>query len=110
VAIAEETRRKRRVSQTARPPVRQSDPAFLPELARDLFARTSGEDLGVYSAEEIDAFVRSAAADLALRQPGRHKIRVGAIDLDGVEGRHKQVTLVEIVNDNMPFLVDSVMA
>jgi glutamate dehydrogenase len=83
---------------------------FLAALAGDLFAHVEMEDLAVYSAGEIAAFVRSAAERLDRRKPGSHAIRVGAADVADVDGRHRDVTLVEIVNDDMPFLVDTIMA
>src|SRR5260370_42146102 len=76
----------------------------LSALARDLFGRRSREDLAVYTAEEIAACVRSADALLAARSPGRHEIRIGDLAAGS-----RETTLVQILNDNMPFLVDSVL-
>ena len=67
------------------------------------------EDLAAYSAREIATFVRSAAERLGRRRPGSHAIRVGAANLPDVDGRHRDVTLVEVVNDDMPFLLDTIM-
>src|SRR5690606_21489120 len=49
----------------------------------------------------------SAAAALARRKPGRSVVRVLAPIVP--EPGAPKVTLVEIVNDNMPFLLDSVL-
>src|SRR4051794_29201057 len=73
-------------------------------LAADLFARASLEDLANYSAEEIAACVRSAGSILAMRKTGRHEIRIEDLAV-GTRG----TTLLQILNDNMPFLVDSVL-
>src|ERR1700676_2807285 len=72
--------------------------------ARDLFAGTSREDFAVYTAEEIAACVRSADALLAARSAGRHEIRI-----EDLAAGSRETTLVQILNDNMPFLVDSVL-
>jgi glutamate dehydrogenase len=76
---------------------------WLADLADDLYARVSLEDLGAYSAEELAGFVCAAAALLAKRTPGEPLVRLGDPDFA------RDVTLVEILNDNMPFLVDSVL-
>jgi glutamate dehydrogenase len=75
-------------------------------LSGDLFQRASVEDLADYTAPEIAGFARSAASLLAERRLGRHLVRL----TDAPVAHGQGVTLVEILNDNMPFLVDSVMA
>jgi glutamate dehydrogenase len=75
-----------------------------------LFARAVPEDILSYQSREIAAVAERAWSLLAIRQPGRSKIRfeppAGATPQD----RLKDVSVLEIVNDDMPFLVDSVMA
>ena len=81
----------------------------LPGLVRTLFARCPAEDLVVYAPSDLVAFGDAALSGLMMRVPGIHHIRIfnPVWDEDG-EGR-KAVTVIEIINDNMPFLVDSVM-
>lgn len=83
-----------------------------PELAdflRVFFARGAAEDLVVYTPAELLALAEAAMADLARRSVGRHRVTVFDPD-HAVDGdAHRTVTVVEILNDDMPFLVDSVM-
>ena len=103
-------KRKRLIGAARRRLAKEKDSAFLEALALDLFAHTSIEDLGAYSAREIAGFAQSAGEQLARRAPGQHKIRLDDANLARARNRSGDVTLVEIVTDNMPFLVDSVMA
>ena len=74
-----------------------------------LLGRTASEDLVGYEAVELAALTREAWAFLSVRQPGVPKIRVEFPRAS--DGEHlKLVSVIEIVNDDMPFLVDSVMA
>src|SRR3954466_11127307 len=74
-----------------------------------LFGRAAPEDLVGYEAAELAALAREAWAFVAIRKPGTPKIR---LELPKVsDGEHlKSVSVIEIVNDDMPFLVDSAMA
>jgi glutamate dehydrogenase len=78
-------------------------------LAADLFAHASLEDLAVYSPEEIAGFVAMADDLLGKRKPGRHAIVVADPEFPGVPGTHRDVTVVTLLNDNMPFLFDSII-
>ena len=73
-------------------------------LARDLFAHTSAEDIATYSTEERAACIAAAAALLASPRLGRHEIRI-----EDLAAGTRDLTLVQTLNDNMPFLVDSVL-
>jgi glutamate dehydrogenase len=83
--------------------------ARLKELAGDLYDRVSLEDLAVYEAADLAAFVRAADALLARRRPGTTNIVVNdPVPADsGTPGA--SVTVVGIVNDDMPFLLDSTL-
>ncbi len=79
-------------------------PAGFAEL---LFEHAAPEDVVAYEARELAALARDAWTFLADRNPGAAKIR---FDQPSIEGdRLKSVSVIEIVNDDMPFLVDSVM-
>src|SRR5258707_702362 len=99
-----EAERDRLIDAAARLLSGEGDDGRLSALAADLFARASLEDLVAYSAEEIAACVRLARSLLEVRGIGRHEIRIE--DLPSGTGA---ITLVQILNDNMPFLVDSVL-
>ena len=62
-----------------------------------------------YDAAELAALARDAWAFFATRKPGAPKIRFESPDASLGE-RLKTISVIEIVNDDMPFLVDSVMA
>jgi glutamate dehydrogenase len=82
----------------------------LPErFAVKLFGRAAPEDLVRYDAREIAALAEDAWAFLKERRRDTPKIRcqsrTGPAGTDGLE----RVTVIEIVNDDMPFLLDSIM-
>ncbi len=67
-----------------------------------LFGRASPEDLAAYERDSLIGFARDAWAALAIRRPDAPKIRY-----DSPAGQ--RVSVLEIVNDDMPFLLDSVL-
>ena len=75
-----------------------------------LFGRAAPEDLVGYEAAELAALAREAWAFVATRKPAAPKIRFEQPGASS-DGEHlKSISVIEIVNDDMPFLVDSVMA
>ncbi len=81
-----------------------------PTFVRDLYGRVPPEDLAAYSPAALAELAAAAYEHLkAPRMGGGEDIRL--IDLE-VErgGRRREVTVLEIVNDNMPFLLDSTLA
>ncbi|HMN85438.1 MAG TPA: NAD-glutamate dehydrogenase, partial [Bauldia sp.] len=84
------------------------DGSVPPGFAADLFARVSLEDFAACPPETLAASVRAAAALLGKRIPGRPLVRI--VDEGADDGPPQDaVTLVAILNDNMPFLVDSIL-
>ncbi|HEY2226818.1 MAG TPA: NAD-glutamate dehydrogenase domain-containing protein [Xanthobacteraceae bacterium] len=90
-----------------------------------LFARAVLEDFLPYRAQEVAALAERAWSLFAIRRPGTSKIRLEAPSGAPARGaptpgtaapgtpagdRLKDISVLEIVNDDMPFLVDSVMA
>ena len=73
-----------------------------------LYERAVAEDVLCYAAADLAALAERAFDFLRERRPGAPKIRCENVALKE-SGERKSVTLVEIVNDDMPFLVDSVM-
>ncbi|MBS1180936.1 MAG: gdhB [Proteobacteria bacterium] len=83
-----------------------------PELAgllKSLYGKGAAEDVVAYTASELVAFAEGAMASLSLRVPGIHSIRIHNPVWDDDASHRKAVTVVDILNDNMPFLVESVM-
>ncbi|MGE3832832.1 MAG: NAD-glutamate dehydrogenase, partial [Parvibaculaceae bacterium] len=74
-------------------------------LARLLFDKAPPEDLSGYTPDDLAELVRGRLAFLADRKPGRSKVAV-----TNPGGAFADVTLIDIVNDDMPFLVDSAIA
>ncbi len=75
---------------------------------RDLLYGAGADGLDQYEPEALDVLARSAS-DLAAAKPfGRHKIRWQNLSLPS-PGGPRPVTAVEILNDDMPFLVDSIV-
>jgi glutamate dehydrogenase len=77
------------------------------QFARRLFERVADRDLAAAPTEQRAAAAVSLLGFARRRLPGVAKVRVfnPAIAAHGFESRH---TVVQIVNDDMPFLVDSV--
>ncbi|MCB1508649.1 MAG: NAD-glutamate dehydrogenase, partial [Hyphomicrobiaceae bacterium] len=78
-------------------------------FARALFARGAPEDLVVYSPAELASVALDCYRQMADRVAGSAHVRVYNPTVPGDSGPLGDVTIVEIVNDNMPFLVDSAM-
>nr|WP_245421958.1 NAD-glutamate dehydrogenase [Alsobacter soli] len=75
-----------------------------------LFARVSAEDLALYSAPDLAAFAASAFEHLSSpRRSGHEDIRFTDRRVE-IGGHERDITVVEILNDNMPFLLDSTLA
>ncbi|MDP2619443.1 MAG: NAD-glutamate dehydrogenase [Hyphomicrobiales bacterium] len=77
-----------------------------------LLAHGIADDLAQYSYEDVAAVALDAWEHLQRRKPGRHKIRIANPDISVLSeyGWRTPVTVIDITNDNMPFLVDSVMS
>ena len=81
----------------------------LPEaraFAEQFFDRISADDLASRSAADWAALVSGLIEFATVRPPGKARVRVFNPDAarDGWSGRH---TVVQVVTDDMPFLVDS---
>ena len=77
----------------------------------DLFGRVPPEDLGPYAAEDLADLALAARARLA--EPRRIGSAAAVSLSDRViarDGRPSELTVVEVVNDNRPFLLDSTLA
>ncbi|WP_417716676.1 NAD-glutamate dehydrogenase [Rhodoplanes azumiensis] len=75
-------------------------------LAGVLFGAVAFEDLAEYDADELAALADDALAFVTERTPGAPKIRIVTPDAVAAPA---PVSVIEIVNDDMPFLVDSVL-
>jgi len=88
----------------------RSDNREVPEdFVAALFAHAVPEDLLRYDPRQLAELAADAWSLLAVRKPGVPKIRLNAPDSAGHE-RLRADSVLEVVNDDMPFLVDSVLA
>ncbi|PVB62132.1 NAD-glutamate dehydrogenase [Labrenzia sp. 011] len=81
----------------------------LAEFARAFYDRGAAEDLVTYSSEELKGFARDAWQDFQTHELGTHRVSVSDPSFTAKGGKAGSLTVIEIVNDNMPFLVESVM-
>src|SRR5262249_23141200 len=82
----------------------------MPEnFAGQLFARAAPEDLAGYARRELAGLAEEGWGFLKERKPGAPKVRFDSRDGPIGAERIKTVSIIEIVNDDMPFLLDSVM-
>ncbi len=73
-----------------------------------IYTRAVPEDVVRYGAGDLAALAERAYDFIAERQPGAPKLRCETVKLHA-SGGHKAVTVIDMINDDMPFLVDSVM-
>lgn len=78
------------------PPAHGMPAAFPAEL----FGRAVAEDLSRYSPEQLAAITANSWAFLARRAPGAATVRLAS------NPAAPRVTVLDIANDDMPFLVD----
>ena len=77
-----------------------------------LFSHASPEDVVAYGAEDLAALAEAGYVFLRTRTAGEAKIRFANPAASGKDATKKslaRVTVIEIANDDMPFLLDSVM-
>ncbi|WP_230530500.1 NAD-glutamate dehydrogenase [Microvirga roseola] len=84
--------------------------AVPPAFVHHLYGRVPSEDLAVYSPEALAELAAEAYEHLKAPRAGEVE-DIHLIDLEiEREGRNRDVTVLEIINDNMPFLLDSTLA
>ncbi|MBH0237257.1 NAD-glutamate dehydrogenase [Methylobrevis albus] len=79
------------------------------DFAARLYARAAAEDIVHYAATDLARLAQAAFARLGAHRPGTHTITIEDIDVAGEGPRGRGLTLLEVVNDDMPFLVDSIV-
>jgi len=83
--------------------------ALAERFIRQFYAHTPPDDLLHADPDNLYGAALAAFATAQQREPGTAKVRVYNPDREA-HGYHSAHTVVEIVNDDMPFLVDSVTA
>ena len=85
-------------------------PDVPPQFIQDLFGRVPAEDLAPYAPGDLAEIAAAAYAHLsAARTAGVPDIRLIDFEVERA-GRRRDITVLEVVNDNMPFLLDSTLA
>ncbi|QIB33268.1 NAD-glutamate dehydrogenase [Ancylobacter pratisalsi] len=106
----EDERAARQLVEQADLILQATDGEVPPHFAGRLFGRAVAEDVRLYTAHELANLAGRAYAHLKARRPGGFDIRVEPPAPVSGGDRLSRVSVVEIVNDDMPFLLDSVMA
>ena len=88
--------------------LKATDPQVPAAFAVQLYSRTVPEDLLRYAAGDLALLSARAYGLLKDREPGAPRLRCATVDLKESTGL-RSIGVVEIVNDDMPFLLDSVM-
>ncbi len=79
-------------------------------FAELLFRRVPADDRAPYGAETLAAFAADAMTHLAEPRPhGAPSVRLSDREIEQ-DGARRRVTVLEAVNDDMPFLLDSTLA
>ena len=91
----------------------KSKPGLNPAKADSAFtafltSRAPQEDVAAYEPEALDAAAKLAAAALARHRSGQSVISVD--NSDAVDYRGRPLTVITVINDNMPFLFDSIVS
>lgn len=81
----------------------------LQRFAMELFGGGAADAIADYPEDGLAALARDAFAFTEDKPRGRHKIRARRVSLT-LHDKPCTLTVVEILNDDMPFLVDSLMA
>ena len=77
-------------------------------FTEQLYGRAVPEDVVRYGPDDLAALAERAYDFMIERTPGTPKIRCETVEL-ACSGDRNSATVIDIVNDDMPFLVDSVM-
>jgi glutamate dehydrogenase len=84
---------------------RKLGPPSLSAFAAILLSGATFEDIVEYSPSDLAAMAADSHAHFAIRKPGRPKIRIS-----NPPAPFDSVTAIDVINDDMPFLVDSTLA
>ncbi len=77
-------------------------------LAKHLWRHVAPEDMVPFTDSEIVGFTEKTASHLSKRKPGSAKVTV--YNPSSQDGQADNITVVDVINDDMPFLFDSLVA
>ena len=105
---AEEDHAARQLIEQAGQVLGTLDPHIPKSFPVQLFGRAAADDLLGYDPRALALIAQEAWSFLGTRRPGAPKIRFDDLHSAGDDGS-KPLSIIEVVNDDMPFLVDSVL-
>jgi glutamate dehydrogenase len=108
LSSSDEERTARTVLEQAGAALAKRRPDIPRSFVAQLYGRSVPEDVVRYGAGDIATLAERAYDFIVERERDTPKIRCATVPLT-VSGDRKMVSVIEIVNDDMPFLVDSVM-
>ena len=79
-------------------------------FGRLLFAYVPAEDLATYDPADLERIGAAAHAALARARAASCALISLRDETVTIRGARRQVTIIEVINDNMPFLLDSTLA
>ena len=104
-----ETQLERLIKAAAAQAAKSAKDKSASEFTKLLFEQGVEEEITSYSASDLAMMAMSARKFADKKLPGRHRVRVFNPS-DAKDGWQEQATIVEILNDDMPFLVDSILS
>lgn len=109
MALQEDERKAKLIAEVVKLLKAQKGSAKLLEFAGSFFERGAAEDLLLYTAAELAAIAKDSWKNLSGHVAGQHQVRISNPDFGDAGETHHETTIVELINDNMAFLVQSVM-
>jgi glutamate dehydrogenase len=106
----EEENTARRLIERANDLLASLDPNVPKNFLPELYGRAVADDLMGYEPETLAQLGKETWAFLRMRRPGAPKIHFDILQDIEPDSRVRPLSVIEIVTDDMPFLVDSVMA
>ncbi len=104
-----DTQMKRLIKAAGKHLSKSSGDKSLGDFTKTMFELGVEDEITAYDAAGLAAIAASARGFAETKQPGRHKVRVFS-PRDTKDGWNEDISVLQIVNDDMPFLVDSVLS
>ena len=106
----EEENAARRLIERANDLLASFDPNIPKNFLSELYGRAVADDLTGYEPKTLAQLGKETWTFLRTRRPGAPKIHFATLQEIEPDSRVRPISVIEIVTDDMPFLVDSVMA
>lgn len=97
-----------RMKEVAKALKKSKSGALMVPLAKQLWQHVAPQDIAPYSTGETIAFTEKMATRLSKKKPGNAEVVI--YNPAENDGQADNITVVEVINDDMPFLFDSTVA